>query len=121
MTNPILAPELLELIDNGDHAKLREVVDTVHPAETADSVAALDDTDVRRFLSIVRQQQAAEIFSHFGLERQVELAGGALMSSDYATSTTCWPTPAAIRAASRPRWSFGPWRWRRFDPRTCCA
>lgn len=74
MTHPILAFELLELIDSSNLAKLREVVDTVHPAETADFVAALDDGDIWRLLSALRQQQAAEIFSHFDLERQVELA-----------------------------------------------
>jgi magnesium transporter len=77
MTNPILAPELLELIDTGDLVKLRDLVDAVHPAETADFVAALDDADVWRFLAAVPQQQAAEIFSHFDLERQVELADDA--------------------------------------------
>lgn len=74
MTHPILAFELLELIDSSNLAKLREVVDTVHPAETADFVAALDDGDIWRLLSALRKQQAAEIFSHFDLERQVELA-----------------------------------------------
>lgn len=77
MTNPILAPELLELIDSGDSVKLREVVEAVHPAETADFVAALNDADIWRFLAAVSQQQAAEVFSHLDLDRQVELAGGA--------------------------------------------
>lgn len=77
MTNPILAPELLELIDSGDRSKLMEAVEAVHPAEMADFVAALDDADVWRFLSAIPQQQSAEIFSHFDLDRQVELASGA--------------------------------------------
>lgn len=77
MTNPILVPELLELIDSGDLAKLREMVDAIHPAETADFVAALDDTDIWRFLAAMSQQQAAEIFSHLDFDRQVKLAGGA--------------------------------------------
>ncbi|MDI9430121.1 MAG: magnesium transporter [Planctomycetota bacterium] len=77
MTNPILAPELLELIDSGDFVTLREVVEAVHPAETADFVAALNDADIWRFLAAVSQQQAAEVFSHFELDRQVELACGA--------------------------------------------
>lgn len=77
MTNPILAPELLELIDSGDRSKLMEAVEALHPAEMADFVAALDDADVWRFLSAIPQQQSAEIFSHFDLDRQVELASGA--------------------------------------------
>ncbi|MBN2592183.1 MAG: magnesium transporter [Sedimentisphaerales bacterium] len=77
MTNPILAPELLELINTGDTAKLQEAVEAVHPAEMADFVAALDDGDVWRFLSAIPQQQSAGIFSHFDLDRQVQLASGA--------------------------------------------
>lgn len=77
MTNPILAPELLEWINSDDRAKLMEAVAAVHPAEMAEFVAALDDADVWRFLSAVPQQQSAEIFSHFELDRQVQLASGA--------------------------------------------
>jgi magnesium transporter len=76
MTNPICAPELLELINRDDRVKLMEVVEDVHPAEMAGFVAALDDADVWRFLSAIPQQQSAEIFSHFVLDRQVELASG---------------------------------------------
>jgi magnesium transporter len=77
MTNPLLVPELLELIDARDHATLQEAVDAVHPAQMTDFVAALDDTDVWRFFAAIPQQQAAEIFCHFELDRQVELASGA--------------------------------------------
>lgn len=77
MINPILAPELLELISTGDSAKLQEVVEAVHPAEMADFVAALDDADIWRLLAAIPKQQSAEIFSHFDLDRQVELASGA--------------------------------------------
>ena len=77
MTNPILAPELLELINTGDTAKLQEAVDAVHPAEMADFVAALNDADIWRLLAAIPKQQAAEIFSHFDLDRQATLAGGA--------------------------------------------
>lgn len=77
MTNPILAPELLELVNAGDAAKLQEAVDAIHPAEMADFIAALDDEDIWRLLALIPQRQAAEIFSHFDLDRQVELASGA--------------------------------------------
>ncbi len=77
MSNPILTPELLELLDSGDRENLNEVVEAVHPAEIAEFAAALDDTDVWRLLAMLDQRRAAEIFSHFTLERQVELASGA--------------------------------------------
>lgn len=77
MTNPILVPELLELINSIDTATLQEAVEAIHPAEMADFVEALDDLDVWRLLGMISQRRAAEIFSHFDLDRQVELASGA--------------------------------------------
>lgn len=77
MTNPILVPELLELVNAGDAAMLREVVSDQHPAQMAEFIAALDDADVWRLLGMLQQTTAAEIFSHFDLDRQVELASGA--------------------------------------------
>lgn len=77
MSNPVLTPELLELLDSGDRARLQEAIEAVHPAEIAEFAADLNDTDVWRLLSMLHQRRAAEIFSHFELERQVELASGA--------------------------------------------
>ncbi len=77
MTNPIIAPELLELLDTGDQVELQEAVDAVHPAEMADFIAALDDADVWRLLQAIPRQQAAEIFANFDFDRQVTLATGA--------------------------------------------
>jgi magnesium transporter len=75
--NPILAPELLELINSGDRAALLEALGEIHPAELAEFAAALDDADVWRLLGAFTHQQAADIFSHFDLDRQVALATGA--------------------------------------------
>jgi magnesium transporter len=77
MINPILAPELLELVNTGNVSELRDLADAVHPAEMAEFVAALDDADVWRLLSMLDQTKAAEIFCNFDLDRQVSLATGA--------------------------------------------
>jgi magnesium transporter len=77
MVNPILAPELLELLDSGDRDGLRDAIEAVHPAQMADFIAALDDADIWRLLSAIDRTLAAETFSHFELDRQVELASGA--------------------------------------------
>lgn len=77
MPNPLLAPELLELIESGDQTTLQEAVDNVHPAEMADLAAALDGSNIWPLLAMIPQQHAAEIFSQFDLDRQVELARGA--------------------------------------------
>lgn len=77
MINPILTPELLELLDAGDRAALAEVVASVHPAQMAEFVAALDDADTWRLLGMLDRSQAAELFCHFDLDRQAVLATGA--------------------------------------------
>ncbi len=77
MINPILAPELLELLNTGDRDGVRAAVASVHPAEMAAFVAALDDADIWRLLELLDQSHAAELFCHFDLERQVTLATGA--------------------------------------------
>ena len=76
-TNPILTPELLTLIHSGDITRLREVIEDVHPAEIAEFVSDEENVDVWRLLAAIPQQQAADVFSHFDLYRQVELASGA--------------------------------------------
>ena len=76
MDNPILTPELLRAINAGDITQLRDAVESVHPAEFADFIVALEDADVWRLLGAISEQQAADIFSHFDLYRQVELASG---------------------------------------------
>lgn len=77
MANPIFVPELLEMVNAGESDKLNELVNVVHPAEMADFIAALDDSDVWRLLGMIPKQLAAEIFSRFKLSRQVELASDA--------------------------------------------
>lgn len=76
MTNPILAPELLELLDSGDTATLRELAREHHPALIAQFVSALDSPDIWRVLTALETQQAAQLFSHLDLDHQVELATG---------------------------------------------
>ncbi|NLX14603.1 MAG: hypothetical protein GXY44_13255 [Phycisphaerales bacterium] len=73
MTNPILAPELLELLNSENRDELLEAVNAVHPAEMAEFVAALDDPDVWRLLQAIPRQQAAEIFSNFDFDRQEDV------------------------------------------------
>lgn len=75
--NSILVPELLEWTNTGDSAKLQEVVDAIHPAEMAEFIAALADDDIWRLMTLLPRRSAADIFSHFELDRQVELASGA--------------------------------------------
>lgn len=78
MANSILTPELLKLINvSTDVTELHAAVEAIHPAKMADLVAPLDDVDIWRLLATIPRQQAAAIFSHVNLDRQVALASGA--------------------------------------------
>jgi magnesium transporter len=77
MKNPLIVPELLELLEANDRETLEEIVHAIHPARLAEFVAALKDEDLWRFLSAIPKKAAAAIFSNLDLDRQVELATGA--------------------------------------------
>ncbi len=77
MKNPLIVPELLELLDANDRATLEEIVHAIHPARMAEFVAALKDEDLWRFLAAIPKKDAAAIFSNLDLDRQVELASEA--------------------------------------------
>jgi magnesium transporter len=77
MANPLIVPELLELLDSGDIATLREVVDEVHPGEMAEFIDAMDDADVWRLMGALEHHHAAEVFTNLPLDHQVTLATGA--------------------------------------------
>jgi magnesium transporter len=76
MINPLLAPELRELLDEGDVATIRDLCDRSHSGIMAEFVAALSDEDVWRFLAALETPVAADLFVHFDLDRQVALATG---------------------------------------------
>lgn len=71
-----ILPVLQEILNISDSARLEKLVNSTHPAEMAEIIAALDDADVWRLLPLIPHRQAALIFSHFNQERQVQLASG---------------------------------------------
>ncbi|NLW83690.1 MAG: magnesium transporter [Phycisphaerae bacterium] len=76
MKNPLLIPELRELMAVNDTAAIREFCQQSHPESVAELIEALDTEEIWRILQMLDLPQRASIFSHFDLDQQVELATG---------------------------------------------
>ncbi|MGQ0553107.1 MAG: magnesium transporter [Planctomycetota bacterium] len=74
MHNPLLVPELRELLAAEDHEALREFCTSMHPATTADFISLLEPDEVRRVLLAVPPRDRALIFSHLDPEMEAQLA-----------------------------------------------
>lgn len=75
MKNPLLAPELRELIETGNDSALRAFCEATHPAVIADLVSALQPREAWFVLRHSPLHLRAEIFSHLDENFQVELIG----------------------------------------------
>jgi magnesium transporter len=73
MKNPLLVPELREMITNGDAEMLREFCEAGHPAVVAELVSALSAQEAWDVLRHAGLPLRAEIFSHLEGELQVEV------------------------------------------------
>jgi magnesium transporter len=76
MKNPLLIPELRELIAANDTAAVQELCGQTHPETVAELIEGLEPDEVWRILHMLDASQRALIFSHFDLDCQVELASG---------------------------------------------
>jgi len=75
MKNPLLVPELRELIETGNDAALRNFCESGHPGVVADLISALHTEEAWRVLRRAPMAIRAEIFSHLDETLQVELVG----------------------------------------------
>ncbi|HDS84063.1 MAG TPA: magnesium transporter [Phycisphaerales bacterium] len=76
MKNPLLIPELRELIAANDMAAIREFCAETHPETVAELLGGLEHPEIWRILHMLDTPLRAHIFSHFELDLQVELATG---------------------------------------------
>lgn len=76
MKNPLLIPELRELMAADDTAAIRELCQQSHPESIAELIEALDADEIWRVLQMLDLPHRALIFAHFDLDQQVELATG---------------------------------------------
>lgn len=73
MKNPLVVPELRDLIAAGDSRTLREFCETGQPAVVADLISALAAVEVWEVLRHADAPLRAEIFSHLDENLQVEV------------------------------------------------
>jgi len=71
--NPLLVPELRELLAAEDHTTLRDFCQETHPAAVAELIAALSHEEAWAVLRHAEPVLRAEIFSHLDEETQVEM------------------------------------------------
>src|SRR5258708_7265698 len=73
MFDPLLLPELREMLIENDAAAMREFCEVFHAGVVAENLAALSVADCWRVLSECGWRRRAEIFKFFELPRQLEL------------------------------------------------
>jgi len=72
MINPLLAPELRELINEKKYEDLAQFCATVHPALVAEFISALNPQEIWEILNHLPASMRGEIFSH--LDEEVQMA-----------------------------------------------
>jgi len=76
MANPLLVPELRELLDQDDLATIRSAFEDSPPAMIAELLGGLDPDEIVRALGALDFQARADVFSHLDLPLQVDLVEG---------------------------------------------
>jgi magnesium transporter len=73
MVNTLLLPELREMLADGNAAELEEFCTAMNAGRTAEFMEGLTDDEAWSVLQHAAPPRRAEIFGHFGYERQVSL------------------------------------------------
>jgi magnesium transporter len=73
--NPLLVPELREMMQAGDSKSLRDFCESGHPAIIAEMISALSSDEAWKVLLNAESSLRSEIFSHLDIDTQVEIVG----------------------------------------------
>ncbi|NLK41525.1 MAG: magnesium transporter [Planctomycetes bacterium] len=76
MKNPLLIPELRELIATNNTATIRQFCAETHPETAAELLGSLEHEEIWYILQLLDPPLRAHIFSYFDMDLQVELATG---------------------------------------------
>lgn len=68
--NPLLVPDLRELIQSGENAALREFVEDQHPGRIAELIEDLADEDGDAFFRILAPRERAGVLSYLDIDSQ---------------------------------------------------
>ena len=73
--NPLLVPELREMLQIGDSKSLHDFCESGHPAIIAEMISALSSDEAWKVLLYAESSLRSEIFSHLDIDTQVEIVG----------------------------------------------
>jgi magnesium transporter len=73
MYDPLLLPELREMLLENDARAMREFCDVFHAGVIAETLEVLTNEEIRRVLSETNLRRQVEIFEYISLPRQIEL------------------------------------------------
>lgn len=76
MANPLLLPEIRQLIADSDDQGLSEVMNELHPASVAEFAEDLSVDETWQLLEHGDVKRQAEVFPFFSPQKEVELVGG---------------------------------------------
>lgn len=76
MYNPLLLPELRDMLSTGDDDELSAVMTELHPATVADFSEGLSVEETWRLLDHASVDRQAEVFSFFPFDKQVAMVSG---------------------------------------------
>src|SRR3954447_15769317 len=84
MRNPLLVPDLRELIQAGETAALRDFFGDHHPAHIAEMVEDLEPGEGDTIVGLLSPRARAQVLSYLDTDRQVRIVG-AMEPADAAT------------------------------------
>ncbi len=73
--NPLLVPELREMLQAGNTEALRDFCESGHPAIIAEMISALSSEEAWKVLLNAGSSLRSEIYSHLDIDIQVEIVG----------------------------------------------
>ena len=76
MRNPLLVPDLRELIQAGEDEVVREFLGDHHPAQVAEIVDDFEADEGDKLLAILTPRQRADVLSYLDSERRVRIVEG---------------------------------------------
>ena len=76
MKNPLLVPELREMLAKGETSALKNFCEETHPETIAEMLSGLETSEIWSILKLLTVPLRAEIITHFDFDIQVELVTG---------------------------------------------
>ena len=73
MRNPLLVPDLRELIEAGEHSVLRDFFADHHPAQVAEMIEDLEPHEGDTVVGLLPERLQAEVLSYVGSDRQTRI------------------------------------------------